>query len=236
MIKDHDLQTKHAFGSIYLAPSVAILDPTLIVSLPPKLTAATGIDALTHAIECYVALITVSPFTDALCLESMRLIFQYLERATTDGGDLEARGNTLVASCMAGLAFTNAGVGIVHAMAHATGARFGTHHGMTNAVYLPYGMEFNLEAGTPRFAQAARYIGISQSTDDRQAALKFIEAVRELTGRLGLPTRLKDLGVPALNNNELEELAMLASTDPAIMFNPKESSLADIIGIYERAY
>src|SRR5262249_42161279 len=143
MVKDHEQGTKLVFGSRFLFPDVAILDPKLLLSLPPKLTAATGLDALTHALESYVAS-TTNALADGLSLEAMRLIFANLPRATRDGADLEARSATLVGSMMAGLAFTNAGVGIVHAIAHSVGGRYGSHHGITNAVLLPLGMEFNL--------------------------------------------------------------------------------------------
>jgi len=236
LIRDRDEQRKLLFGSPFLAPDLAILDPKLIVSLPPSLTAATGLDALTHDLESYAALISVSPFSDALCLESMRLIFQFLERATKCADDMEARAATLVASTMAGVAFTNAGVGLIHALAHATGAKYGTHHGMTNAVFLPHGMEFNLESVAGRYGSAARFLGISNELDDDKAARELIKAVRSLVARCGLPTRLKDLGVPAISESELEGLACAASTDAAIIFNPREPSLTEIIGVYKRAY
>lgn len=237
MVKDNDEGKKLLFGSRFLAPDVAILDPTLLVSLPPRLTAATGLDALTHDIESFSATISSSPFTDALCIDSMRRLFKYLPIATANGADLEARAETLVASAMAGVAFTNSGVGIVHALAHATGARFGTHHGITNSVFLPHGMNFNLDVIASRYADIARALGFSKGTGDEEAAARaLIEQVEALSEQVGLPRRLRDLGVPALQDNQLEELAFLASSDPAIMFNPKESSLQDIIGIYERAY
>lgn len=236
MIKDAKERKKLLFGSRFLAPDAAILDPTLTLSLPPKLTAATGLDALTHDLESYVALVSVSPISDSLCLESMRLLFEYLPRATKSGGDLEARAQTLAASTMAGIAFTNTGVGIVHALAHATGARFGTHHGMTNAVFLPHGMEFNLDAAAHRYAEAARYLKIAESSDERKAAGELIKAVRSLSSLCGLPHRLRDLGIPEISEAELAELAEEAITDPAIMFNPKEASVEDVIEIYKRAY
>jgi alcohol dehydrogenase class IV len=137
---------------------------------------------------------------------------------------------------MAGLAFTNSGVGIVHALAHATGAKYGTHHGLTNSIFLPHGMHFNLDVVAARYASLARALGFSISANDEEAAKSLIEAVEQLSARVGLPSRLRDLGVPELNSGQLDELAFLASTDPAIMFNPKESSVDDIIAIYERAY
>ncbi len=236
MVMDRREGRKLLFGSPFLAPDRAILDPKLLLSLPPRLTAATGLDALTHDIEALVAPIAPSPFVDALALESMKLLFEFLPRATLDGRDIEARGKTLVASTMAGLAFTNSGVGIVHALAHSTGAKYGTHHGMTNAVFLPHGMEFNMDVSQARFAHASRYLGFSASSRDGEAADALISSVRNIISDLGLPDRLQDLGVPAPVNGDRQEIALLASTDPAIMFNPKEASLEDIIRIYERAY
>jgi alcohol dehydrogenase class IV len=236
MIKDPKAGKKLLYGSPFLAPDLAVLDPALLVTLPPKLTAATGLDALTHCIEAYSVEYTRSPLTDMLCLESLRLLFASLPQATKHGDDLEARSNTLVAATMAGIAFTNSGVGIVHALSHATGGQFGTHHGITNSVFLPYGMMFNFDVVAPRYATIARYLKFSDSDKDEVAAKKLIEKVEGLAQEVGLPKRLRDLGVPALASNQIEDLANMACTDPAIMFNPKETTLEDIIGIYERAY
>lgn len=236
MIKDTTDHRKMVFGSRYLAPDTALLDPMMIVSLPPKLTAATGLDALTHALESLVATITNSPISDALAIEAARLIFNYLPRATKNGEDVEARSQTLVASTMAAIAFSNSGVGIVHALAHATGARFNTHHGITNAVYLPHGMRFNLEYSSAIYGRAARALGFSQSLDDNEASEALIKAVELLLVEVGLPSNLKALGVPELKGTELDEWCALVVEDPAIMFNPREASTEDVIGIYKRAY
>ncbi|MDZ4837829.1 MAG: iron-containing alcohol dehydrogenase [Candidatus Melainabacteria bacterium] len=236
MIKDNTDHRKLVFGSRYLAPDVALLDPIMIVSLPPKLTAATGLDALTHALEALVATITNSPVSDALAIESARLIFNYLPRATKNGDDVEARSQTLVASTMAAIAFSNSGVGIVHALAHATGARFKTHHGITNAVYLPHGMRFNLEYSKAIYGRAARALGFSNSLDDNEASEALIKAVELLLVEVGLPSNLKALGVPEMDGKELDEWCALVIEDPAIMFNPREATNEDIIGIYKRAY
>lgn len=254
MIKDHEDKKKLLFGSRYLFPDVAILDPKLLVSLPPKLTAATGMDALTHAIESFTATTKNAP-SDGLCLESMRMIFGNLPKATTDGTDIEARSAMLVGSMMAGVAFTNAGVGIVHALAHAFGGHFGTHHGVTNAIFLPYGMEFNLPEVGEKFAEAYVYMfsvlgnepdpvgswfsaidsGTKKEHADRYAE-KLIQAVRNLNVYCKVPTRLKDLGVPELTDPEIEHLADIALTDPAMMFNPRQTSIEDLMDIIKRAY
>ena len=207
MVKDEQEGKKFLFGSPYLAASHALLDPALIVTLPPRLTAATGMDAATHAIEAFVAEGTSSPLTDILALEALRMLFAYLPEAYKDGKNIEARSQTLVASTMAGMAFSSCGVGIVHALAHAVGGQFGTHHGMTNAVFLPHGMQFNLTFATGRYAEMARYLKISNSDKDQIAALAMIEAVKKLVIDLGLPQNLKNLSVPELSPEKLGQLS-----------------------------
>jgi alcohol dehydrogenase class IV len=236
MVKDAAEAKKMLFGSRFLAPDVAILDPTLILTLPAKLTAATGMDAVTHCIESYSSTIASSPMTEGLCLQALQLLFKYLPIATAHGDDLEARSQTLIASCMAGIAFTNSGVGIVHALAHSTGARFNTHHGATNSVFLPHCMKFNDQVIAERFATISRQLKISNSDKDDVASEALIEAVAKLAQDVGLPARLRDLGVPPFGNGVLQELADAASCDPAIMFNPRESSLEEIISLYQTAY
>jgi alcohol dehydrogenase class IV len=246
MIKDHEQQKKMMFGSRFLFPDVAVLDPKLLVSLPPRLTAATGMDALTHAIESFVAMTKNSP-SDALCLEAMKLIFSNLPRATKDGADLDARSAMLVGSMMAGLSFTNAGVGIVHALAHSFGGKFGTHHGVTNAIFLPYGMEYNLEAVADKFEMAYNYLCVVMKSAPEPArnwfaapgadsAQKLIEAVRELNKACGIPARLRDINVPDLSDADIADLADSAITDPALMFNPKPATEEDLADIIKRAY
>jgi alcohol dehydrogenase class IV len=235
MVKDSKEGKKLFFGSRFLAPDVAILDPTLLISLPARLTAATGLDAVTHNIEAYSVALTASPITDFLCLESLRLLFEFLPKATKDGADLQARANTLVASTMAGLAFTNSGVGIVHALSHAVGGQFGTHHGMTNSVFLPFGMRFNFDVACHRYAAMARYLKFSDSRHDEVASKVLIEKVEELIAEVGLPKNLRELGLPTLNPDQLVKLAELATCDPAIMFNPREAVLEDMVSIYQRA-
>lgn len=248
MIKDHEQHKKLLFGSRYLFPDVAVLDPKLLVSLPPRLTAATGMDALTHAIESFVAMTKNSP-SDALCLEAMKLIFSNLPRATKDGADLDARSAMLVGSMMAGLSFTNAGVGIVHALAHAFGGKFGTHHGLANAIFLPLGMEFNKPEVADKFEMAYRYLVVVMQSAPEPArawftadggtandADKLIDAVRKLSEACGVPARLRDAKVPELSDADILELAETAMTDPALMFNPTPASIEDLTEIIKRAY
>lgn len=251
MIKNHEEHKKLLFGSRYLFPDVAVLDPKLLLSLPPRLTAATGLDALTHAIESYTAMTKNAP-SDGLCLESMRLIMANLPRATKHGDDIEARSATLVGSMMAGVSFTNAGVGIVHALAHSFGAKFGTHHGITNAVFLPHGMRFNLEEVEDKFRSAYMYLSTSLRKEDKpasdwfptptsksefdNAASALITAVEQLIGECGLPSKLSEIGVPPLSDADVEELADMSQNDPAIMFNARPASNEDLAAIIRGAY
>lgn len=233
-VKDPQAQTKLVFGSIYLAPDVALLDPTLLVGLPPRLTAATGIDALTHCLESYVAQNSASPLTMMYCEGALKLLFAYLPCAVADGADMEAREATLIASTMAGIAFTNTGVGVVHALSHAVSGKFGSHHGSTNAVFLVPGMQFNMEACRSKYAQLGRVIGLSNAKDDETAARQLVDSVAGLLKELGLPTKLKDLIGTSISTADIEFLAESASLDPATMFNPRECLASDLRSIYEK--
>lgn len=251
MLRDKENGKKLIYGSRYLYAEVAILDPALLASLPPKLTAATGMDAVTHCLESYAST-GANPISDALCLDALALLFQNLYRATVCGEDLEARAGTLVASSMAGMAFTNAGVGIVHALAHTLGGVFGIHHGMTNSVLLPYGMTFNMASAYKRYARCWRHLasldhdgdstkyGISAKlvfeADARKDAESLVKAIKELSKACSLPLKLQDLGVPNLKEDQILELAQIALNDPALMFNPREASIEDLANIIREAY
>ena len=251
MIKDHATGKKLLFGSRFLYADIAILDPALLVSLPPRLTAATGMDAVTHGLESYVAM-TTNPMSDSLALQSLSMLFASLPQATKHGDDMDARAQTLLASTIAGVAFTNAGVGIVHALAHTLGAKFSIHHGVANSIFLPHGLKFNIEAAAERYAQVWNYLCTAASNhtslnehfsdkfvaeaDPTKAAERLLDAVKLLTNLCSLPTQLREVGVPELSTSDLEELAETAMTDPAIMFNPREASPDDLMNIIKGAY
>jgi alcohol dehydrogenase len=207
---------KVLFFSPSLACDVAVLDPELTVGLPPRLTAATGADALTHAIEAIFA-VNASPLTDAMAVLAIRRIRCALPRAVRDGSDIEARRDMLVAAAAAGIAFSNAGVGIVHAMAHAVGALFGVHHGTANAILLPVGMAFNLEAVPERAGILAEALGTRPP--------EVVGCVERLLAECGLPRRLKEVGVEPLRIGEAVEYAL---TDGSMAFNPREASPQDV--------
>jgi alcohol dehydrogenase len=233
-VKDIETQTKLVFGSAYLAPDIALLDPDLLVGLPPALTAATGADALTHCIESYVAQDSTSPFTTMHCEAALKLLFMFLPAAVANGKDMEAREATLLASTMAGVAFTNTGVGVVHALSHAVSGRFGSHHGATNAVFLVPGMKFNFDTCKHQYARLARAIGVSRAAEDDTAANELLDAVATLLKTLKLPASLKDIVEVKISNQDLEFLAEAAALDPATMFNPRECNPQDLRSIYER--
>lgn len=252
MIKDHESNKKLLFGSRFLFANTTILDPLLLLSLPPRLTAATGLDAVTHALEAYVAM-GANPFSDALALHALFLLMKYLPLATSHGDNIEARANTLLASTMAGMAFTNSGVGIVHALAHTIGAKYSVHHGVSNAIFLPHGLEFNIEAVSHRYAEVWNYLCNSFSrngtsadpqisakfilgADEQESASLLVKAIRNLLDECALPKKLREAGVPELSQTDMQDLAETALTDPAIMFNPKEASPDDMINIIKGAY
>ncbi|OFW58641.1 MAG: hypothetical protein A2133_07920 [Actinobacteria bacterium RBG_16_64_13] len=218
VIKDSDKRQKLVLGDHHIIPDVAILDPVLTAGLPPGLTAATGMDALSHAVEA----ITSSqrePITDALGLHAIRLIGEWLPLAVKNGGDLSARGHMLVAATLAGAAFSNAQAGLAHAIAHTVGARHGVHHGLAKAVAMPYVMRFNNSHVAAEQAAIAEALGVdTRDMEVEQAGLAAADAVARLSTGLGLPATLKDVGVPG---NDLEACAQVALSDGAITYNGK---------------
>lgn len=219
VILDKAENMKIGFISPYLAPTVAILDPELTATMPPKLTASTGMDALTHAIESMHST-SRGPLSDAFAEYAIRKIFKYLPIATRKGENMEARSEMLIASNMAGIGFTNSMVGIVHALAHATGGISHVPHGVANSIYLPHGMEFNLESCPDVYAAVARAIGLETSgLGDVEAGGKAIEAVKKLTIEIGLPQKLSEAGV---KEEDLESIADYTLMDGTMVTNPRE--------------
>lgn len=232
VVKDHEGQAKIHFNSPFLVPRLAVLDPEMTASMPPKLTAVTGFDALTHAVEAYVAQ-NAEPITDALALHAIRIIKEHLPRAVAYGADLPAREQMLLASHMAGIAFNCAGVGVVHAVAHVLGAIHDVPHGVANALMLPDGMKFNMPAATPRYADVARALGVTATATESELAHYAVDAVRELRRVIGLPERLRDVGVP---EEGLERVAAEALLDGAIYFNPREATEDELLTMVREAF
>lgn len=201
VVSDPEKESKLVIVDTRIVPRMAALDPALMTGLPPHITAATGMDALTHAIESFVGN-WATDYTDGLALSAVGLIFENLRTAYHDGGNLEAREKMALASTYAGMAFTRANVGYVHAIAHQFGGKYHTPHGLANAIMLPHVLEFSAPKITGRLAALAVRAGLgSERETERGLAKKFIAAVIELNRELGIPTHLEALrakDIPAL--------------------------------------
>ena len=212
--------------------SIAVNDPTLMLGKPAALTAATGMDALTHAIETYV---TKGAFgwSDALALEAIKLISQSLEIAVVDGKNLEARSKMAWGQFIAGQAFSNAGLGYVHSMAHQLGGMYDMPHGVANAILLPYVEEFNIPACAHKLKKVARAMGVGVlEMSNTQGANAAISAIKALSKSVGIPTGLKELGV---KEEDFAEMAKNAMADVCTGGNPREVTIEDTIAIYKAA-
>lgn len=211
-------------------PYLAVLDPDLLVTLPAALTAATGMDALVHAVEAY----TVKPatlITDMFALKASDLIFRYIERAYRDmRGDAEARENMLKASMLAGMAFSNSDVGAVHCISEAIGALYDIPHGVGNAAFLPYVMEFNLPVVADRYADIARRAGI-EDEDSGKAALRLISLIKDMSRKLKIPSVI-NLGIQKGQFLEIARKAYQNNSNPS---NPREAGIDDYLHILSRA-
>jgi acetaldehyde dehydrogenase/alcohol dehydrogenase len=232
-----------------LVPDVAVVDPTLHLSMPQEITADTGIDALTHALEAAVS-IFASPFTDAFCAQAVNLILDALPRAYHDGSDLKARSAMANAATIAGLAFSNAFVGLNHALAHAVGARFGIAHGRANAIFLPHVLRYNASLPTKfmpapgysayvapqKYAQIAWILGIGGSSESARRAQLF-DRVQQLLVEVEEPASLAQLGIPRAEfEGCLPELAKAAFTDPSMRTNPRIPLISEIIELLKLGF
>ena len=216
------------------APRIAILDPSLTAKLPPLLTASTGMDALTHAVEALQSM-QREPIADGLAMHAIRLIHRYLPVCTKNGEDLAARGQVQLAATMAGWAFGNAMVGLVHAMAHSLGAVSRTPHGIANGILLPHVMAFNLDDAADNYAPVAEATGVREKgMDDRAAAEAAIAEIRAFLTRIGHPERLSAAGV---KEADLPKAAALCLADGAIVNNPRFVLDADeVLAVYRQAF
>jgi acetaldehyde dehydrogenase / alcohol dehydrogenase len=231
-----------------LVPDVAVIDPTLSASMPPAITADTGIDALTHALEAAVS-IFASPYTDAFCVQAARLIFESLPKAYAHGDDIEARTAMANAATLAGLAFSNAFVGVNHALAHALGARFGIPHGRANALFLPHVLRYNASLPTKfmpapgysayvapeKYAQLGRILFGGHSQEEQLERL--FTKVDELIVALGLPHSLGEVGIAREDYiAAIPELARAAYADPSLRTNPRMPLIAELVGLLEAVW
>ncbi|KAB8142140.1 iron-containing alcohol dehydrogenase [Chloroflexia bacterium SDU3-3] len=233
VIRDEEQQLKLTFSSPYLSPEVAILDPETTRELPPPITSATGMDALTHAIESFLSRES-NPISEPLALQAIDLIANNLRAATFTPEDQFARGQLLIGSCIAGMAFSSSMLGVVHAMAHAVGGVFPVHHGTVNAILLPHGMRFNSAVVPNRLVRVSRALGVNAGGRPEEHVIEDgIDAVRALAQDCGLPMRLRSLEIP---EEALPALAETALVDAAIFSNPREASAGDILALLQAAW
>lgn len=234
VILDHEQGQKIIIFEHFNTPRVAILDPRLTVSLPPHLTASTGMDAMTHAVESYVSS-QRNPISDATALHAIRLIRAHLPRAVEDGQDLNARGQMQIAALLAGWAFSNAMVGLVHAMAHSLGAVCGIPHGLANGLILPHVMEFNLTETPDLLADIGEALGVAtQGLSPQTAGEAAVKAISSFVNQIGLSQRLRDLGV---DEQALPQCAELSLSDGSIIYNPRMVMDAEeILEVYQKVY
>src|SRR6185312_4956141 len=222
IIADDETHQKKILFSPKLMAKIVYADPLLTMELPPFITAATGMDALTHNMEAFLAKM-YHPMCDGIALEGMRLISNSIEKAV-NRPDLESRSDMMIASLMGAVAFQK-GLGVVHSLAHPLSSLLDTHHGLANAVNLPYGMEFNREGFEGKFRRMGQALQLKEDQD-------LILFLRELNAKTGIPQRLKDI---AVKEEHIETLADLAFADFAHPNNPKPVSREDFKKLYQRA-
>ncbi len=226
IVKDWEYNVKKMIVDSNIIPRVAILDPMMTVDLPPDLTATTGMDAFTHGVEAIHSL-QAAPISDAMALHAIRLIKKHLPDCVNNGENIVSRGQQLIASYMAGVAFGNAQVGLVHALAHSLGALFGVPHGKANSIVLPHVMKFNLDKCPEKYALIAEALGLEiANMSSMEAARLAVEDIQEMTKSLGIPQTLRECEVP---RDKLEEVALQSLSDGSIVYNPKFTMDIDLV-------
>jgi len=232
IITDTSRKVKMAIVDWRVTPNMAIDDPLLMVGMPPALTAATGMDALTHAVEAYVSTIA-TPMTDACAIKAIQLVSDYLRPAVANGQDMEARDKMCYAQYLAGMAFNNASLGHVHAMAHQLGGFYDLPHGVCNAILLPHVERYNLIAKVDRFVDMAKAMGEQvDQLSKRQAADRALSAIEKLSRDVGIPSGLSELGV---KEKDIPTMTKNAQADACGFTNPRCPTDEDVIAIYTAA-
>lgn len=225
VITDSQEDYKFSIRHTRIGPAVALVDPELTLSMPPALTAATGMDALTHAIEAYTATVA-EPLADAAALYAIELIGRYLQKAVDDGQDLEARAGMLMGSLLAGIAFSHADVAAVHCIAEALGGRYDTPHGVCNAVVLPALMRYNLDWCRAQYARVGLALGLS-TTDENRRAEEAVAAVEQLARNVGLPS-FASFGIDPADFEILAENSVKNGSNSS---NPRPMAVADYLAV-----
>lgn len=232
IITDEERHIKMALVDKHLTPIIAVNDPMLMLAMPKSLTAATGMDALTHAVEAYVST-AATPITDACAEKAIELISNYLVNAVENGQDVEARDMMAYAEYLAGMAFNNASLGYVHAMAHQLGGFYNLPHGVCNAILLPHVQEYNKATSASRLAKIAKIMGGNiEGLTDEQGADLCIDMIKSLSQTVGIP---EGLGVLGVKESDFETLATNALNDACSLTNPRKGNLEEVIAIFKKA-
>jgi aldehyde dehydrogenase (NAD+) len=234
VIKDQANHRKLEYPEDNIIPNIGILDPTMTVGLPRGLTATTGMDAFSHALES-IHTNQASPIADAMAIRAIQLIMDYLPQCVENGKDLFARGQMQIAACIAGIAFTNAQVALVHAIAHMLGALFKVPHGLANSIILPHAVRYNMDVCGDRYVLVARTMGLDmKNINDENAGEAVASAITAFTKKMGVPQKLREVGVP---ENRLDEASEVTLTQGPMVFNPKVTSdPKEILGVLKNAW
>lgn len=233
VIVDTEAEKKMTIISRSLIPDIAIIDPETLSTKSPHLTASTGLDVLTHGIEAYVSL-AATPLTDVHAKNAISLVAEYLRPSVASKMNLEAKINMAMACLQAGLAFSNAILGAVHAMSHAVGGKYNLLHGAVNSILLPHVMEYNLLANPKKFADIALFLGVDiRGMSNMEAGNKAIEHVKQLTMDIGTPQRLADIGV---EKDQLKRMSISAFHDACMITNPRDVTIEDIEELFRKAW
>ena len=232
VITDPAINKKMIISSHALVPDIAVVDPRLTKGIPAKVTAATGIDVLVHAIEAFISKGSIT-ISSALAHRSIKMVAENLPLAVGNGEDMDARHRMAIASLMAGMAFSNVGLGACHATAHQLGTTYKIPHGIANGIMLPAVMTFNSLVCRDRLREIAAAMGERvEGLTDREAAARAIGAVKNLTAEVGLPTSIREVGG---KEEDFRQMALNALEDPTLLSNPRQASLEDLIEIYRLA-
>ncbi len=235
VIRDDETGRKFATINPELTPDIAILDPEFVVGLPKELTAYTGMDALTHAVEGYIS-VWKNDFSDGCSLQAVKMVFEWLPKSVDNLADLESREKMLVAACLAGMSFGNSQAALAHSLGHSMGSVLRTHHGMSVGMALPYTIEFNCidnEDAAKYYSELARIIGVS-GKNDKDTSMKFAAAIRELMAKIGSPQSFKEAGVKKKDFTAgLENMVEFAMMDTSLTMNPRNTDSDEIRKIYQ---
>ena len=228
VITDTENHIKYPIVSSHIVPDIAIIDPALPAKMPPHITANTGMDVMAHALEAFAS-IAANDYSDPLAMRAIKLVFENIETAYKNGSDMTARENMHNASTLAGMAFSNVSLGVVHSLAHKIGGEFAITHGLANAILLPYIIEYN-KLSTNKYEEIEKYMGISSIEDE----------LRKLNAKLGIPLTIKEVAEVEVNEaaylDVLDRMSENAFNDPCTLTNPGTPTVADVKEIYRKAF